>query len=373
MTATMTHRQRIFALLDGKPTDRTPWFPDLHYWLKVRRIQGNLPEKYAFLAGGDLWERLPELHSHPAVDAGLPRHVYGDFLRESYANCEIVTEDEDAETLRTEMRTPVGTLTSRKRKGAPWESPFRVEYPVKSVEDFEVIEYMLRDRRVEADFDAARRLLEWVGEGGTIQLVLPRSPLPRIIHDYMGLSAGVMAIFDSPGECERLMAVIEECDAHAFEVIGECPGRLVIFGDNVDNMSVSPDLYGRYSLPYYRRKCQFLHAHGKTVLCHMDGRLQGLLPLVRDTGIDVLDGITPEPMNDFSVEELAACLGPDQFAWAGVPSSMFCAAATREEVVDCAKKLIDLLGEKLILNVGDQLPPDADMALVEAVTAVVNG
>ena len=146
----------------------------------------------------------------------------------------------------------------------------------------------------------------------------------------------------------------------------------MIFGDNVDNTSVSPDLYAKYSLPYYQRKCEFLHAANKTVLCHMDGRLQGLLPLVKETGIDVLDGITPEPMNDFTVDELAAALGEKQFAWAGVPSSMFSAAATQQDVVDYAKRLIDTLGDKLILNVGDQLPPDADISLVEVVTEVVN-
>ncbi len=368
----MTHRDRIFARLDGESVDRTPWFPDLHYWLKVRRIQKNLPAKYAFLSEGDLWERLPELHAHPDVDAGLPRHVYGDFLRESYANCEILEVEESAEVVRREYRTPKGILTARSRKGLPWESPFRVEYPVKSVDDFPTVEFLLRDRKVEPDYGAAERLLEWVGEQGTIQLVLPRSPMPRIIHDYMGLSAGVMALFDSPAECERLMAVIEECDAAAFELIARCPGRLAIFGDNVDNMSVSPDLYRRYSLPYYQRKSEFLHAAGKTVLCHMDGRLRGLLPLVRETGIDVLDGITPEPMNDFSIDELAGALGENQFAWAGVPSSMFCAAATRSDVVDCARLLIEKLGDRLILNVGDQLPPDADISLVEAVTEVVN-
>jgi hypothetical protein len=368
----MTHRQRIFARLDGKGVDRTPWFPDLHYWLKVRRVQGNLPEKYAFLADGDLWERLPELHAHPEIDAGLPRHVYGDFLRESYGSCEIVEIEESPEVVRREYRTPKGTLIGRKRRGAPWESPFRVEYPVKTVEDFEIVACLLRDRKVGPDYAAAERLLEWVGDLGTVQLVLPRSPLPRIIHDYMGLSAGVMALFDSPAECERLMSVIEECDAEAFELVAGCPGRLVIFGDNVDNMSVSPDLYRRYSLPYYQRKCEFLHSAGKTVLCHMDGRLQGLLPLVGETGIDVLDGITPEPMNDFGVDELADALGAKQFAWAGVPSSMFCAAATRSDVVEHARRLIQRLGDRLIHNVGDQLPPDADISLVEAVTELVN-
>jgi hypothetical protein len=363
--ALMTHRQRILARLDGRPVDRTPWFPDLSYWLHVRQIQGTVPAKYRGLD-------LPGLHRHPDIDAGLPRHVYGDFLRTGYRRCQIVERPEGPEVTVTEYRTPAGTLTARTRQGAEWESPFRVEYPAKTVEDFKVLEFLLQDRSVEPDFDAARRLLGWVGETGTIQLVLPRSPLPRIIHDYMGLTAGIFALMDSPAECERLMAVIEECDRECFEIIGRCPGRLAIFGDNVDNMSVSPELYRRYSLPYYQRKCEFLHGKGKTVLCHMDGRLQGLLPLVRETGIDVLDGITPEPMGDYTIDELTAALGPRQLAWAGVPSSMFCAAASRQDVVEYARRLVGTLGERLILNVGDQLPPDADIALVEAVTGLVN-
>jgi hypothetical protein len=369
----MTHRQRILALLEGRPVDRTPWFPDLHYWLKVRRTTGELPEAYRGLADGEFCDRLLELHRRPEIDAGLPWHVYGDFLKIGYGSTEIVTVRESEDTARTEIRTPIGTLTARQRRGHAWESPFRVEYPVKSVEDFKIVEFMLRDRRVEEHYVAAMQLLAWLGGQGTIQLVLPRSPMPRIIHDYMGLEAGVMALYDSPEECERLMAVIEETDAEPFRIISRCPGRLVIFGDNVDNMSVSPDLYRRYSLPYYQRRCEMLHTAGKTVLCHMDGRLKGLLPLVKDTGIDVLDGITPEPMNDFSIKELADALGPRQFAWAGVPSSMFCAAASRQDVLDCARRLMDRLGPRLVLNVGDQLPPDADIGLVETVSAMVNG
>ena len=164
------------------------------------------------------------------------------------------------------------------------------------------------------------------------------------------------------------MATIEECEEASFDIVGRCPGRLVIFGDNVDNLSVSPDLFRRYSLPYYQRKSERLQACGKTVLCHMDGRLQGLLPLIGETGIDVLDGITPEPMGDYSIRELRDALGDGQIAWAGVPSTLFCAGGARQTVVEYARRLCDALGDRLILNVGDQLPPDADIALVEAVS-----
>ncbi len=52
---------------------------------------------------------------------------------------------------------------------------------------------------------------------------------------------------------------------------------------------------------------------------------------------------------------------------------MFCAAAGRLEVLDYARRLMDRLGPRLVLNVGDQLPPDADIGLVEAVSELVNG
>ena len=42
----MTHRERFFALLDGKDIDRTPFFPDVTNWYDARRVPPGSPQKY---------------------------------------------------------------------------------------------------------------------------------------------------------------------------------------------------------------------------------------------------------------------------------------------------------------------------------------
>jgi len=33
----MTHRERFFAVLEGRPVDRVPFFPDITDWYKAQR------------------------------------------------------------------------------------------------------------------------------------------------------------------------------------------------------------------------------------------------------------------------------------------------------------------------------------------------
>ena len=39
----MTDRERILAVLDGKPPDRIPWVPRLQLWYNARVAEGKLP------------------------------------------------------------------------------------------------------------------------------------------------------------------------------------------------------------------------------------------------------------------------------------------------------------------------------------------
>jgi hypothetical protein len=99
----------------------------------------------------------------------------------------------------------------------------------------------------------------------------------------------------------------------------------------------------------------------------MDGRLRGLLPMVKDTGIDIIDGATPAPMNDFELPELADALTGRMRAWCGVPSTMFCDGSSKADVIDFAARILDTLGDRVVLNVGDQLPPNGDIEKVRAI------
>ena len=110
---------------------------------------------------------------------------------------------------------------------------------------------------------------------------------------------------------------------------------------------------------------------GKISMLHMDRQLQGILPLMLETELDVMDGLTPEPAGDFTPEEVRDALGDRMKCWCGVPASLFCDSTPVEKIIEMSRHIIDVLGGRLILNVADQLPPNADIDKVEAVSRLV--
>ena len=101
----------------------------------------------------------------------------------------------------------------------------------------------------------------------------------------------------------------------------------------------------------------------------MDGRLAGLLPMVRDTGLDILDGLTPAPMNDWELSQCLAALGPNQRLWCGVPCTLFCDGTAAGAIQAFGRRILDAFGPRVVLNVGDQVPPNADIDNVAALDA----
>jgi hypothetical protein len=43
----MTQRERFFAVLENRPSDRVPFFPDITDWYKARRTPPGQPQRYA--------------------------------------------------------------------------------------------------------------------------------------------------------------------------------------------------------------------------------------------------------------------------------------------------------------------------------------
>ncbi|MCG3179837.1 MAG: hypothetical protein BIFFINMI_02183 [Phycisphaerae bacterium] len=361
----MTHRQRILNVLNGRggDNDRPPYFPDLSYWHEVRTQSGTMP---AGLAG------LSLLELHRRLDCGLPVHLYTDTLyTTAYEGVEVTVRSGELAQTHT-IRTPVGTLTGRRDRPHRHESWFWREHLVKTHADLAAIEYMVSHRTLTPTPAKVQGVLDELGGCGFVDLVLPRSPMPRLLIDWAGIETGLLLMHDDPGRCQAFFDCVAEADDAAFELIAKLPGSVCIFGDNVDEVIVSPPMYRRWSLPYYRRRSAQLHAAGKLVACHMDGRLRGLLPMVADTGLDILDGLTPAPMNDWQLDDALRAMAPSQRLWCGVPCSLFCdGTAGAEQIRAFGRRILDTFGPRVVLNVGDQVPPNADIDLVAALGEVV--
>ena len=42
----MTNRERLLAIMDGRPPDRIPWIPRLLLWYNAHKKAGTLPARY---------------------------------------------------------------------------------------------------------------------------------------------------------------------------------------------------------------------------------------------------------------------------------------------------------------------------------------
>ena len=238
---------------------------------------------------------------------------------------------------------------------------------MKTVDDLRVMIAMTRDRVCTPNPDAARRIRRDIGGGGIYTLVQNASPMRKFVTDWAGVETAYLMLHDRPDAVAELLAAIDETEDEFTDITCDTPGRIVILGDNVDRSLLPPPIFREYLLDYYRKRAEQFQQAGKIVMLHMDGQLQGILPLMTESGIDVMDGLTPEPAGDFTPEDVRAALGDRMKCWCGVPASLFCDETPVETILDQSRHIIDVLGGRLILNVADQVPPNADIEKVAAV------
>lgn len=139
----MTFRERQLAIFRHRPTDRVVWQPRLETWIAVNRRDGLLPDRYRGVSELDIYD---DLHCSP--------RCY------NYFNpCLVAEQTGDVETIvesqpdgrRVTTRTPVGTITQFEYITS-LAHQIR-EFPVKSVADIPVLEYLLRHTTYRWDAD----------------------------------------------------------------------------------------------------------------------------------------------------------------------------------------------------------------------------
>ena len=137
--------------------------------------------------------------------------------------------------------------------------------------------------------------------------------------------------------------------------------ELVMFGGSVASMSVvSPTLYRRYALPWLQEATALAHRYGVFTGVHMCGRSRAALPLLAESGIDLLEPLEASPGGDVVLAEVKKQYGPSFCLKGNVNTFHTLARGTPADVESAARKVIEEAGEGggLILSTGDQTPVD---------------
>lgn len=260
---------------------------------------------------------------------------------------------------------PAGSLTRHWQLAADgsWAS---LDYWMDGPEDLPVLESLVDAERYTLLDENIRRVLDGIGEMGQADIVVNRSPFGKLLHEYLGFAQTVFLLEDEPELCEHFLEVQTRKDKELMELAAASSCSLVLICDHADSTLFSPTMYRQWCIPFYKQAGEILGRANKFVSTHLDGNLHTLLPLMAQTGFHILDGCTPAPMFDYEPEELAASLAPEQTAFVGVPSALFCDGTGEEELFALADRILRAFHGRVILNVGDILPANGDIRKVIA-------
>ncbi|MCJ7750499.1 MAG: hypothetical protein MUQ65_05335 [Armatimonadetes bacterium] len=126
-------------------------------------------------------------------------------------------------------------------------------------------------------------------------------------------------------------------------------------------------------LPRWQRLSERLHSNGRFVHSHWDGNAKAILRYLPETGLDSIESLTPEPQGDITLEEIKAAVGDKMVCLDLLPAIHFMTHYRTEELLELARKAIDMFAPKLILGISDEISEVGEIEKVEAVSELVDG
>jgi len=339
----MTRRERILAASREVRSDRLPFF---HYW---RHSQIGWAERACRNRGmGMCWTRPCYVQRMHGVEVTEQRCAAGSSL------------------VRRTYTTPLGSVWVEEKREpgvGQWHaqrswrdvSPWQIARMIKGPEDYAVVKYMVENTEYVADPFPIEQAMEWLGDDGVVVNALPHSPMQMLMIDWVGSEGGRFFYHhaDYPDLVEDLYRALCKSRESLYEIAAKAPAPIVLCGDNIDGVLVTPRLFERYFVPVYEQQAQVLHAQGKLMAVHMDGRLNALKGLIANTEIDIVEAFHPPPMGDLPLGE-ALSLWAGKAIWVGFPGSVYLHGpeATRAYALDLLQEAGS--GERLVIEMSTE-------------------
>lgn len=362
----MTKRERFLATLSGAYADALTWAPNFDYWLAVNTARGSLPTEYVGLSRNDIVR---------AVDATI--WARAPLLRSEMPNVAVSCERLDERSTKTTYRSSAGTVDTVSRAcGEDYETVFLVEHMIKTPHDISVVRQMVEDITFTIDERAFLQSEADVGDDGISLVSLPFCvPFIQFGKTDAGWISGIYLWNDYPALVEELLGAYEQKALEAAKLIGCSQAKVIISPDNMDELTMPPNLFARYAIPYYRKITQILMAAGKILEVHWCGRTKSLLRYVDGTGIGVIEALVCQPMANLTIPEALETLEGVCVVQGGVPSVMMCESwGTRDELRRYVEELLETVSHHrgFALGMSDNVPPDADFDRVQIISDIVN-
>jgi hypothetical protein len=333
----MTARERLLLIHKGEKRRRgirgISWAP----WVNQASLAGYTEEVRSLGINGFI-----------ARVGGDVFNYYGTCWTVRYGKTLVLEHEGSDGSVRREYRTPVGSLFETLR------GQIHTEWRLKGEGDYAAARYAVEDTVYLPDYAAYAALDAQIGERGIAFPYLPASPVQEMIQRYAGVEGFAYHLADHREAVESLMDAMQRKNEELYRIAAASPAPFLMTCENTSTRLTSPSVFRDYSRKHLSRFAAIAHSGGKTALAHMCGHIRDMLPLIRGTGLDGLNYVTPPPLGDTEWSEVFRVLGDDFIVDAAVQPDVWLSPRTLEEVRRNAAALVsvDLLGRNLALTAG---------------------
>jgi len=344
----MTPRERVEAILRGRPADRVPF---TMYANKLPRCQVELELRNAGLC---------ILERGPGVFEAVSPNVKTSWI--SY-------DEKGAHYVKAFIETPRGLLTTIERPGIG--TTWRVKRMFTGPDDYAAVISMVRDRQYVPSYDGFVRARERYGEGSFLRPGIGYSPLQEIIYTVMGVEQFSIEWAERRDDLMKLYDALTEDRRKIYPILADSPAVAFNYGGNVSPEVVGKERFEKYIVPHYDEAAEVLHRKGKLMGVHLDANNKLLAPGVARSLMDYVEAFTPPPDCDMSVAEALAAW-PGKVLWINFPSSVhLMGVATVEETT---RQILREAapGDRFIMGVTEDVHDDAWPRTFPAIARIIN-
>ena len=373
----MTIHDRVSAVLAGDRPDRIPFLDRMELWYQSKIQEDEIPDNYKGMS-------LDEVHQ--AVGMGRQKFtvpyaykLHGVEVVYCFEN-EFISRDSEpvyeyfpaarapdevprdrAGTTTIEFITAVGKLSlkyiyadSLMQMGGA--EPYLAAHLIKEDKDYRTAEYIIERAEFVPLFEKIYEDQKLVGDNGFTVPWLHRVPFQQVLLEYLGEVPLFNALYDNPNRLDRLIEVLDQKLVENLHQLTELHVPYVEFPDNIDGMMTNPKLFRKYSLPYYQKYAEILHAQDKKMGSHTDGNLFPLLSLLAESGLDVCESFSPAPLTECPFIEAWNVWKNGPIIWGGIPSPILEERTSEGQFQEYVHSLFEVIGKRpIILGVGDMV------------------
>jgi methylmalonyl-CoA mutase cobalamin-binding domain/chain len=379
-----THKERILAAMRGEMVDVIPFVPRLDLWWLANVSRGTLPEKYQGMMPDDIsraegwacYHMVPNFADVSGPEDVLHRSMGLFHFKQSVYGWRFSPDVEIAvgsrgdqqvveyRTCKGSVRT-VGGLT-RQAMQAGSSLGWVEEHAIKRPEDYGVVGHIFSNIEVFPQYESAQAYVDAIGDDGVAAAGGPSlgaSPMHMIQKEFLDPTQFFYHYRDHQKQMRELAECVKVYFDKVLAVIEASPAEVVLWGANYDDMLTYPPYFEKEILPWLGRVAERLGAAGKIVATHTDGENRGLMDLIRDSGVDVAESVTPWPMTQLRIEEYYRRWRAELTIMGGIPESILLEDTASEDEFEAF--MDDLFasvapGDRLILGTADSTPPDAE-------------